>query len=244
MLHGPCFGIGSISVKRYFACKSCEWLRSWIRFDFGRLALLTVLFRPDAHVKRPCFRKNASHALQIGSQGGNLGQLLCHFHQMVRTLYSMARSGPEQGRRGCVRQTFLARAEELRRSAKALVTDALADLETAMDLGSADLIAARAFFCVSLSRCGESCLRAVEMMAAAAGAAAIKEDCPPERCMRDVHAAVKHIATAPHNFVVGGKVPLGSDLGTARFCKLKLHSDYRCLLFRPMVSQAKRGDRI
>ena len=114
-------------------------------------------------------------------------------------------------------QADVARAEALRRSAKALVIDALADLETAMDLGGADLIAARAFFRVSLAHCGESCLRAVEMMAAAAGAAAIKEDCPLERCVRDVHAAVKHIAMAPHNFVVGGKVLLGLDPGTARF---------------------------
>ncbi len=52
---------------------------------------------------------------------------------------------------------------------------------------------------------------------AEAGAAAIFESCPLERAVRDVHAAVKHVAMSPANFVVSGRLALGLDPGTARF---------------------------
>jgi alkylation response protein AidB-like acyl-CoA dehydrogenase len=114
-------------------------------------------------------------------------------------------------------QADVARAEALRRSAKALILEALADLETALDKGGEDLLRARAFFRVSLAHAAENCQRAVHMMAAAAGTAAISETAPLERRVRDVDAAVKHVAMGPHNFVVGGRVLLGLEPGTARF---------------------------
>ena len=69
----------------------------------------------------------------------------------------------------------------------------------------------------ALSYAAESAVRVVDMMASAAGAMAIFEDCGLERCTRDVHAAVKHIAMAPNNYVVAGRVRLGLDPGTSRF---------------------------
>lgn len=114
-------------------------------------------------------------------------------------------------------QVDVARAEALRRSAKALILEALADLETALDQGGEDLVRARAFFRVALSHAAESCQRAVHMMAACAGTAAISEGGTLERRVRDIDAAVKHVAMGPHSLVTGGRVLLGLEPGTTRF---------------------------
>ena len=114
-------------------------------------------------------------------------------------------------------QTDLARAEALRRSGKALILSSLQDLEDALTVGGQPLIEARALFRMALAHAAEASLRAVEMLAAAAGAAAISETGRLERCLRDVQAAVKHVAMSPHNFTVGGQVMLGLDMTGKRF---------------------------
>lgn len=114
-------------------------------------------------------------------------------------------------------QVDVARAEALRRSAKALMVEALADLEAALDIGGDELVRARAFFRVALSHAAESCQRAVGMLAACAGTAAISEAGSLERRVRDMDAAVKHVAMNPQSFVTGGRVLLGLEPGTARF---------------------------
>jgi alkylation response protein AidB-like acyl-CoA dehydrogenase len=114
-------------------------------------------------------------------------------------------------------QTDLARAEALRRSGKALILSALEDLEQTLPISGQPLIEARAFFRVALAHSAEACLRAVELLAAAAGAAAIQENGRLDRCRRDVQAAVKHVAMSPHNFTVGGQVMLGLDMSGKRF---------------------------
>jgi alkylation response protein AidB-like acyl-CoA dehydrogenase len=114
-------------------------------------------------------------------------------------------------------QSDLARAEALRRAGKALIISAIADLEGALDIGDQPLIEARAFFRVALAHSAENCLKAVEMVAAAAGTASIFEASPIARCLRDIQAATKHIAVAPHLFAIGGRIMLGMDTGGARF---------------------------
>ena len=114
-------------------------------------------------------------------------------------------------------QADLARAEAMRRSGRALMLSALDDLEQALAIGGQPLIEARAFFRVALAHSAECCVRAVELVTTAAGAAAIMDSSPLERCSRDIQAAVKHIAMAPHNFALGGKIMLGVDTGSARF---------------------------
>jgi alkylation response protein AidB-like acyl-CoA dehydrogenase len=114
-------------------------------------------------------------------------------------------------------QTDLGRAEALRRSGKALIVSALRDLELALDVGGRPLIEARAFFRAALAHSAEASLRAVEILAAAAGTAAIAEGGQLERCLRDVQAAVKHVAMSPHNFATGGQVMLGLDMTGKRF---------------------------
>jgi alkylation response protein AidB-like acyl-CoA dehydrogenase len=106
-------------------------------------------------------------------------------------------------------QTDLARAEGLRRSGKALILSALQDLEDALAVGGQPLIEARGFFRVALAHSAEASLRAVEMLAAAAGTSSISENGRLERCLRDIQAAVKHVAMSPHNFTVGGQMMLG-----------------------------------
>lgn len=113
-------------------------------------------------------------------------------------------------------QVDVARAEALRRSAKALVIDALAELEAAMSDGGYRLLEARAFFRVALTHAAETCHKAVGMIAAAAGTTAISEASPLERLVRDMDAAAKHVAVGPHTFVAGGRVLLGLDPGTGR----------------------------
>lgn len=38
-----------------------------------------------------------------------------------------------------------------------------------------------------------------------------------ERQSRDIHAAAKHVAMSPNNYVLSGRMCLGMDLGTQRF---------------------------
>jgi hypothetical protein len=63
----------------------------------------------------------------------------------------------------------------------------------------------------------ESAISIVDTLAAETGAASIFETSPLERAVRDVHAAVKHIAMSPNNYIVPGRLALGLDAGTARF---------------------------
>lgn len=114
-------------------------------------------------------------------------------------------------------QVDVARAEALRRSAKAFLLGALADLEAAVEAGGEDEVRARALFRVALSHSAESCQRAVHMLAACAGTAAISESGSLERRVRDIDAAVKHVAMGPHSYVTGGRVLLGVEPGTTKF---------------------------
>jgi hypothetical protein len=57
----------------------------------------------------------------------------------------------------------------------------------------------------------------VQTLVADAGAVAIFETCALERAMRDINAAVRHIAMSPNNYILVGRLGLGLDPGTARF---------------------------
>lgn len=114
-------------------------------------------------------------------------------------------------------QDELGRAEALRRASKAFLVSALEDLDQTLDIGGQDLVEARANFRLALSHSAESCVRAVDMMVACAGAAAIFESSTLARCQRDIHAATKHIAVAPHYFSLAGRLRLGMDPALARF---------------------------
>ena len=90
-------------------------------------------------------------------------------------------------------------------------------LMAAMDAGGARLVRARAEFRAACAHAAESALRIVDTLAAEAGTSAIFESCALERAVRDVQAAVKHVAMSPNGYVVAGRVALGLDPGTPRF---------------------------
>ena len=93
----------------------------------------------------------------------------------------------------------------------------MSELTAASAEGGPRLINARAVLRTACTHAAESAVRIVDMLAAGTGAAAIFETSLIERFVRDVHAAVKHIAMTPNNYVVSGRLGLGLDPGTPRF---------------------------
>ena len=114
-------------------------------------------------------------------------------------------------------QTELGRAITLHRAARALVLDALSELEDAFSNPNAERTLPRAFFRAGLAQAGELCERAMSIICTGLGTTSVLESTPIERRQRDLTAAVKHIAMGPHNLTVLGRVHLGLDPGTVRF---------------------------
>ena len=114
-------------------------------------------------------------------------------------------------------QSEVGRAEVLHAAARALLLSAMNELTTAIDAGGERLVRARAMYRSACTHAAESAIRVAEIVSAAAGAASIWEEHPLERQFRDIHAAAKHIAMSPNNYVVSGRICLGLDPGTHRF---------------------------
>jgi indole-3-acetate monooxygenase len=114
-------------------------------------------------------------------------------------------------------QATVGRAEAMHRAARAFLVDAMTELMEATDGGGERLVRARATSRVAGSLATEMATRIVEMLAAGAGSASIFETCRLERAVRDAHAAARHVALNPNNYIVGGKLTLGLDISTARF---------------------------
>lgn len=114
-------------------------------------------------------------------------------------------------------QAMVGRAEATLLSARALLIATMSELMTATEVGGDRLVRARASLRQATAHAAESALSIVDRLAAEAGAAAIFESCLLERAVRDVQAAVKHVAMSPNCFVVAGRLALGLDPGTARF---------------------------
>ena len=114
-------------------------------------------------------------------------------------------------------QSNYGRADASHRAARALLIEAMTELMAASAEEGPRLINARAVFRTACTHAAESAVRIADMLAAETGAAAIFETSPIERFVRDIHAAVKHIAMTPNNYVVSGRLGLGLDPGTPRF---------------------------
>jgi len=114
-------------------------------------------------------------------------------------------------------QSNYGRADALHRAARAFLIDAMSELMAASVEEGQRLINARAVFRAACTHAAESALRIADILAAEAGATAIFEASPIERFVRDIHAAVKHIAMTPNSYVVAGRIGLGLDAGTPRF---------------------------
>ena len=114
-------------------------------------------------------------------------------------------------------QSEVGRAEVLHAAARALLISAMNELTEAIDAGSERLVRARAMYRAACTHAAESSIRVAEMVCAVTGAAAIWEEHPLERQVRDIHAAAKHVAMSPNNYVVSGRICLGLEPGTHRF---------------------------
>jgi alkylation response protein AidB-like acyl-CoA dehydrogenase len=139
----------------------------------------------------------------------------------ISTLVCLAGSRIRQGSSVslCERETVQAavgRCEADYRAARAFLVDSLQELMTAIDIGGDRLVSARVAFRLACSHCAEKSERIVTTMAAAAGSAAILESFDLERQVRDIQAAVKHLAMSPNFFITAGRVRLGLDPATTR----------------------------
>jgi alkylation response protein AidB-like acyl-CoA dehydrogenase len=114
-------------------------------------------------------------------------------------------------------QGTVGRAKALHHSARAFLVEAMTDLMAAASEDGAHIVQARAMFRVACTHAAESAVRIVDTLATDAGAASIFETCLLERFVRDIHAAVKHIAMSTNSYVVLGRLELGLDPGTPRF---------------------------
>lgn len=114
-------------------------------------------------------------------------------------------------------QATVGRASAMLHAARALLIDTMAELTAATDTAGQRLVEARADIRIANAHAAETAMSVTGMLAASAGAAAIFETCALERAVRDVHAAAKHIAMSPSNYVIAGRMALGLDPGTARF---------------------------
>ncbi|WP_160331146.1 acyl-CoA dehydrogenase family protein [Bradyrhizobium macuxiense] len=114
-------------------------------------------------------------------------------------------------------QALVGRAEATLRAARALLVEAMTELMEATDAGGSRLIQARISLRVACANGAETAARVVEMIAAAAGSPAIFETGTIERSVRDINAAIKHVAMSPNSYTLAGRVSLGLDPGTWRF---------------------------
>lgn len=114
-------------------------------------------------------------------------------------------------------QGIFGRADALHRAARAFLIEAMSKLIAVRSEGGPSLVEARVVFRAAATHAAESAIRVVEMLAAESGSIAIFETSPMERFVRDVHAAAKHVAMSPNNYVLSGRVGLGLDPGTKRF---------------------------
>jgi alkylation response protein AidB-like acyl-CoA dehydrogenase len=114
-------------------------------------------------------------------------------------------------------QATVGRADAMYRAARAFLVDAMTELMAATDIGGERLVQARAVLRMAGTCAAETAVSIVDMLAAGAGAVSIFETCTLERAVRDARAAARHVAIGPNNYVIGGKVALGLDPGSARF---------------------------
>lgn len=114
-------------------------------------------------------------------------------------------------------QSTVGRAEAMHQASWAFLADAMTELMAATDMGGERLARARAAFRMAASHAAETAVTIVDTLANSAGSASIFETCRLERAVRDARAAARHVAFGPGNYVVGGRLALGLDPGTARF---------------------------
>ncbi len=113
-------------------------------------------------------------------------------------------------------QSEVGLAEARLRAARAFLVEAMEALMDAVEHEEPNLIPFRVNVRLAAAHAAETALRVASALEAAIGAAALFESGPLARRLRDVRAAVQHVAMSPNNFIIAGRLQLGLDPGTTR----------------------------
>lgn len=114
-------------------------------------------------------------------------------------------------------QSAVGRAEAALIASRSYLAHAMEELESVLDEDDERRLHARVRLRTACAYAAENALAIVQSLATEAGAASIFEKNRLERAMRDVQAAVKHVAMNPYSYVAAGRLRLGLDAGSARF---------------------------
>jgi alkylation response protein AidB-like acyl-CoA dehydrogenase len=115
-------------------------------------------------------------------------------------------------------QADLARAEGLVRGGRAYLFDELGRCWEDVLAGREVTMRRRADVRLAAWQAAQNAVQAVDLMHAAGGGTSLFEGNRLERCFRDAHAAVQHVALAAQaNLEPLGRVLFGLEAGTARF---------------------------
>ena len=114
-------------------------------------------------------------------------------------------------------QSDLARAEACVRSASCFMYATVDEVWTSVVAGNPATTEQRAMLRLAAVDGVQRCVEAVDLMYNAAGATAIFESSPLERCFRDVHVVPAHFVVQPSVYEVAGRVFLNLPPGTPLF---------------------------
>ena len=109
------------------------------------------------------------------------------------------------------------RAEAIIGAARAFLREAMAELLVSLDDDLNRLTQARARLRIACAYAAEGSSSVVQMLSTESGAGSIFESNALERAVRDMNAAVKHVAMSPQSYVLAGRLQLGLDPGAMRF---------------------------
>jgi alkylation response protein AidB-like acyl-CoA dehydrogenase len=132
----------------------------------------------------------------------------------VEYLMELAQAKTPMGQTSLLRdrpaiQADVARAEAIVRSARAFLHETIAEVWDALESGKKVTEEQRAHVRIAAVDGVTRAAHAVDLMYNAAGASAIYETSPLERCFRDAHVVTAHIVVQPAMYEVSGRVLLG-----------------------------------
>jgi indole-3-acetate monooxygenase len=114
-------------------------------------------------------------------------------------------------------QIAVARAEALLCSGRAFLFEALREMGHEIAVSGEAGVKCRATLRLACTQAAINARQAVDLMFETGGATSVYTSSSLERCFRDVHVAMQHIAVSSTSLELSGRVLLGLDPGTARF---------------------------
>lgn len=111
-------------------------------------------------------------------------------------------------------QADVATAEAMIEASRAFMADAIGRAWEVVSAGDELTVEHRRLLRLAATHGTSEASRAVDLMYAAAGGAAVYDDSPIQRVFRDVHVATQHAMVAPRTFELSGRLRLGLDTDT------------------------------